>query len=72
MGIPTKEYYEDLSVGDEFVSPGRTVTEADIVAFMQGARPKPQLPDLEPVEIEENPQIKASKPGVSSFLNRTP
>jgi acyl dehydratase len=26
-------FFEDLSVGQEFVSPGRTVTEADIVLF---------------------------------------
>lgn len=26
-------YYEDLEVGAEFESPGRTITEADIVAF---------------------------------------
>src|SRR6202795_3781728 len=26
-------FYEDLSVGQEFTSPGRTVTEADIVIF---------------------------------------
>lgn len=27
------DYLEDLRVGDEFSTPGRTVTEADIVAF---------------------------------------
>ncbi|MBI3455511.1 MAG: MaoC family dehydratase N-terminal domain-containing protein [Candidatus Rokubacteria bacterium] len=26
-------YFEDIQVGDEYLSPGRTVTEADIVAF---------------------------------------
>jgi len=26
-------YFEDLAVGDEYVTPGRTVTEADIVIF---------------------------------------
>jgi acyl dehydratase len=26
-------YFEDMKVGDEFTSPGRTVTEADIVIF---------------------------------------
>jgi acyl dehydratase len=26
-------YFEDIEVGDEYVSPGRTVTEADIVIF---------------------------------------
>jgi len=33
MGIQYEGYFEDLNVGEEFVSPGRTVTEADIVAF---------------------------------------
>jgi acyl dehydratase len=28
-----RQYYEDIRVGDEYLSPGRTVTEADIVAF---------------------------------------
>lgn len=28
-----KEYFEDYTVGEKFVSPGRTVTEADIVNF---------------------------------------
>jgi len=28
-----KRYFEDLQVGDEFVSPGRTVTEADVMMF---------------------------------------
>jgi acyl dehydratase len=28
-----RQYFEDIGVGDEYVSPGRTVTEADIVAF---------------------------------------
>lgn len=28
-----RQYFEDIRVGDEYVSPGRTVTEADIVAF---------------------------------------
>jgi len=27
------KYFEDFKVGDEFETPGRTVTEADIVAF---------------------------------------
>ena len=27
------QYFEDIQVGDEYLSPGRTVTEADIVAF---------------------------------------
>ena len=27
------DYLEDLSVGDEFYTPGRTITEADVVAF---------------------------------------
>jgi acyl dehydratase len=28
-----RQYFEDIQVGDEYLSPGRTVTEADIVAF---------------------------------------
>ncbi len=28
-----KDYFEDYKVGEKFVSPGRTVTEADIVNF---------------------------------------
>lgn len=28
-----KTYYEDYAVGDEFITPGRTVTEADVVMF---------------------------------------
>jgi acyl dehydratase len=31
-GEPTA-YFEDVKVGDEYTSPGRTVTEADIVLF---------------------------------------
>lgn len=30
---PRGRYFDDFKVGDEFVSPGRTLTEADIVAF---------------------------------------
>ena len=26
-------YYEDFSIGDEFTSPGRTVTETDVSVF---------------------------------------
>jgi acyl dehydratase len=33
MSEPNRQYFEDVQVGDEYVSPGRTVTEADIVAF---------------------------------------
>src|SRR5262245_35524807 len=33
MSEPARQYFEDIEVGDEYVSPGRTVTEADIVAF---------------------------------------
>ncbi len=28
-----RQYFEEIQVGGEYVSPGRTVTEADIVAF---------------------------------------
>jgi len=30
---PRGRYFEDFEIGDEVISPGRTVTEADIVAF---------------------------------------
>lgn len=30
---PAARYYEDFRVGDKWTSPGRTITEADIVAF---------------------------------------
>jgi acyl dehydratase len=30
---PRGRYFEEFAVGDEVISPGRTVTEADIVAF---------------------------------------
>jgi len=33
MSEPNRQYFEDIQVGDEYVSPGRTITEADIVAF---------------------------------------
>ena len=33
MSEPSRQYFEDIEVGDEYVSPGRTVTEADIVTF---------------------------------------
>jgi acyl dehydratase len=33
MTEPGRQYFEDVTVGDEYVSPGRTVTETDIVAF---------------------------------------
>ncbi len=28
-----RQFFEEIQVGDEYLSPGRTVTEADIVAF---------------------------------------
>jgi acyl dehydratase len=28
-----KSYYEDFEIGDEFVTPGRTVTETDVMLF---------------------------------------
>ena len=28
-----KEYYEDYKIGEKFVSPGKTITEADIINF---------------------------------------
>jgi acyl dehydratase len=30
---PRGRYFEEFAVGDEVISPGRTITEADIVAF---------------------------------------
>jgi len=33
MSDPHRQYFEDIAVGDEYLSPGRTVTEADIVQF---------------------------------------
>jgi acyl dehydratase len=33
MSQPDRQYFEDIQVGDEYLSPGRTVTETDIVAF---------------------------------------
>jgi len=33
VGAQTGPYFEDIRVGEEYTSPGRTVTEADIVIF---------------------------------------
>ncbi|HEV8673698.1 MAG TPA: MaoC/PaaZ C-terminal domain-containing protein [Methylomirabilota bacterium] len=33
MSGDDRQYFEEIQVGAEYVSPGRTVTEADIVAF---------------------------------------
>jgi acyl dehydratase len=33
MSEQSRQYFEDIQVGDEYLSPGRTITEADIVAF---------------------------------------
>ncbi len=33
MGADDRQYFEDIELGAEWLSPGRTVTEADIVAF---------------------------------------
>jgi 3-hydroxybutyryl-CoA dehydratase len=30
---PTRLYYEDLNIGDEHLSTGRTVTETDVISF---------------------------------------
>ena len=30
MSEPNRQYFEDIQVGDEYVSPGRTVTEAEV------------------------------------------
>jgi acyl dehydratase len=28
-----KTFFEDFAIGDEFITPGRTVTEADVMLF---------------------------------------
>ncbi|MBI2204999.1 MAG: MaoC family dehydratase N-terminal domain-containing protein [Candidatus Rokubacteria bacterium] len=33
MPTPPRRYFEDIEVGEEYESPGRTVTETDIVLF---------------------------------------
>jgi acyl dehydratase len=33
MPAPPRRYFEEIQVGEEYESPGRTVTEADIVIF---------------------------------------
>jgi len=33
MSERNRQYFEDIEVGDEYLSPGRTVTETDIVTF---------------------------------------
>ena len=33
MSGPPRRYFEEIAVGDEYESPGRTITEADIVLF---------------------------------------
>jgi len=33
VGEDDRRYFEDIEVGEEYLSPGRTVTEADIVIF---------------------------------------
>jgi acyl dehydratase len=33
MAEPSRRFFEDIEVGEEYESPGRTVTEADIVIF---------------------------------------
>ena len=33
MSAPLRRYFEEIEVGEEYESPGRTVTEADIVLF---------------------------------------
>ncbi len=33
MNADPAVYFEDISVGEEYASPGRTVTEADVVIF---------------------------------------
>ena len=33
MPVPPRRYFDEIEVGEEYESPGRTVTEADIVLF---------------------------------------
>ncbi|MBI2544648.1 MAG: dehydratase, partial [Candidatus Rokubacteria bacterium] len=33
MAGEDRRYFDEIEVGEEYVSPGRTVTEADIVIF---------------------------------------
>ena len=33
MPVPPRRYFEEIEVGEEYESPGRTVTETDIVLF---------------------------------------
>jgi acyl dehydratase len=33
MTAPRRRYFDDIEIGEEYESPGRTVTEADIVLF---------------------------------------
>ena len=33
MPVPLRRYFEEIEVGEEYESPGRTVTETDIVLF---------------------------------------
>ena len=33
MPLPVRRYFEEIEVGEEYESPGRTVTETDIVLF---------------------------------------
>jgi acyl dehydratase len=33
MGVDRRRHFDDIKVGEEYESPGRTVTEADIVMF---------------------------------------
>ena len=33
MSEPESRYFDEIEIGEEFLSPGRTVTEADIVMF---------------------------------------
>lgn len=33
MSAPLRRYFEEIEIGEEYLSPGRTVTETDIVLF---------------------------------------
>jgi acyl dehydratase len=46
----TRQYYEDLSVGDTYESDGRTVTQAEIIDFADRFDPQPYHVDVTAAE----------------------
>lgn len=62
------KHFEDLGVGDKFVSVGRTVTETDIVTFLNLARNlEPQFSNR---EFYENTGVfkRLASPGALTFV----